>query len=78
MMTPSVMDGYQIYKIGDPVTFVWNFTSLQVTPTALNVQAYCTDGAQYFPIAMNVSAGTTEVVWDTGAYQNTALSKLPM
>lgn len=78
MRTPSVYDGYQIYKIGDPVTFVWNYTSLQVTPTALNIQAFCTAGMQYFPIAMNVSADTTQAVWDTGIYQRTALSKLPM
>lgn len=78
MKTPGVYDGYQIYKIGDPVTFVWNYTSLQVAPTAINVQAYCTDGAQYFPIMMNASADTTEAIWDTGAYQSTALSKLPV
>lgn len=78
MKTPGVYDGYQIYKIGDPVTFVWNYTSLQVAPTAINVQAYCTDGAQYFPIMMNASADTTEAIWDTEAYQSSALSKLPV
>lgn len=78
MKTPSALDGYQIYKINDPITFVWNFTSLQVTPTALNVEAYCTDGAQFFPIAMNVSADTTQVVWDTEEYQRTGLVKFPV
>lgn len=78
MRTPSVYDGYQIYKIGDPVTFVWNYTSLQATPTALNIEAFCTAGVRYFQIASNVSADTTQVIWDTGAYQNTALAKLPM
>lgn len=78
MRTPSVYDGYQIYKIGDPVTFVWNYTSLQVTPTALNIEAFSTAGMRYFQIASNVSADTTEAIWDTGAYQSTALGKLPM
>lgn len=78
MRTPSVYDGYQIYKIGDPVTFVWNYTSLQSTPTALNIKAFCTAGMQFFPIALNVSGDTTQAVWDTGAYQTTALAKLPM
>lgn len=78
MRTPSVYDGYQLYKIGDPVTFVWNYTSLQVTPTALNIEAFCTLGARRFEIASNVSADTTEVVWDTGKFQQTALGKLPV
>lgn len=78
MVTPSVFDGNQLYKIGDPITFVWNFTSLQVTPTALNIEAYCTFGARRFEIASNMSADTTEVVWDTGKFQQTALGKLPV
>jgi hypothetical protein len=77
MQTPALTDGYQIYKIGQPVTFKWNYTSIQASPTAINVEAYCTDGATYFTIAGNVSADTTEVVWDTGDYQQTATAKLP-
>lgn len=78
MKNPSVFDGYQLYKIGDKVTFAWNYTSLQVTPTALNIEAFCTLGARRFDIASNVSADTTEVVWDTGKFQQTALGKLPV
>jgi len=78
MQTPALTDGYQIYKIGQPVTFKWNYTSIQASPTALNVEAYCTDGATYFTIAGNVSADTTEVVWDTGNYQQSATAKLPV
>jgi hypothetical protein len=29
------------YKIGSTVTFSWEYTSVQVTPTAIAVQAYC-------------------------------------
>jgi hypothetical protein len=78
MQTPSLIDGYQIYKIGQPVTFKWNYTSLQASPTAINVEAYCTEGATYFTIAGNVSADTTEVVWDTEGYQASATAKLPV
>ncbi|CUS10889.1 unnamed protein product [Tuber aestivum] len=78
MQTPALTDGYQIYKIGQPVTFKWNYTSIQASPTAINVEAFCTDGATYFNIAANVSADTTEVVWDTGDYQQTATAKLPV
>jgi len=60
------------------VTFVWNYTDLIVTPTALNVEAYCTDGANYFTIAKNLSAHNTKAVWDTGEYQSTATIKLPV
>ncbi|RPA96456.1 hypothetical protein L873DRAFT_1791612 [Choiromyces venosus 120613-1] len=78
MQTPALTDGYQIYKIGQPVTFKWNYTSIQASPTAINVEAYCTDGATYFTIAGNISADTTEAVWDTGDYQQSATAKLPV
>ncbi|QSZ35623.1 hypothetical protein DSL72_008493 [Monilinia vaccinii-corymbosi] len=72
LMNPSATT---YYKIGDYVTFAWNFTSLQATPTAVNVMATCQANAQLYTIAMNHTvAGTTQAVtWDTGAYQATAV-----
>jgi len=78
MVTPGVMDGYQIYKIGETLTFAWNYTDVVVTPTAINVVAFCQAVNQDFTITGNVSAQETKVLWDTGAYQSSATVKLPV
>jgi len=76
MLTPNIMSGSQFYRIGDYVTFAWNYTSLLATPTAINVMATCTANEQLYTLAMNqtVSNATGAVTWDTGSYQATALS----
>ena len=76
MITPSVQDGEQYYKIGDFVTFRWNYTSLEATPTAVNVVATCKENNQLYTIAMNqtVTNATQAVTWDTSGYQKTAAS----
>lgn len=73
MITPNVIAGAQYYKIGDWVHFKWNYTSLQATPTAINVVATCSQNQATYTIASNQSVGDTgEVFWDTGAYQSSA------
>ena len=76
MVTPNVISGSQFYKIGDFVTFAWNYTSLLATPTAIDVMATCTANQQLYTIAVNqtVTNATGAVTWDTSAYQSTALS----
>lgn len=76
MITPAIIEGPQYYKVGDFVTFAWNYTSLLATPTAINIMATCTANQQLYTIAANqtVSNATGAVTWDTGAYQQTALS----
>lgn len=77
MLTPAVVAGAQYYKIGQQVTFVWNYTSLEATPTAVNIMATCTANKQLYTIAANQTVGnsTGVVTWDTGAYQSTALAE---
>jgi hypothetical protein len=42
MLTPAASDASSTYyKIGTTVTFSWSYTSVQVRPTAVNVEAYC-------------------------------------
>lgn len=54
------------YKIGDNVTFAWNYTSLQVTPTAINVIATCSENHGTWTLTSNMSVEETgKVVWDT-------------
>lgn len=76
MLTPAAISGQQYFKIGDFVTFGWNYTSLEATPTAVNVLATCTANQQLYTLAANVtvSNATNAVTWDTGSYQQTAAS----
>jgi len=74
MVTPAPIDGAQYYKIEDYVTFAWNYTSLSVTPTAVDVLASCATNNQMYTIALNqsITGPTGAVTWDTGEYQSTA------
>jgi len=73
MVTPASTASTSYYAIGDWVTFAWDFTSLEGTPTAVDVLA--TFSSVSYTIALNNSvptgANTTQtVLWDTSAYQN--------
>jgi len=75
MLTPSALALPSYYKIGDYVTFGWNYTSLIVTPTAIDVVASCRANDQIYTIAANQSINSNNsnaVLWDTGSYQSTA------
>lgn len=73
MVTPAVIAGPQYYKIGDHVTFAWNYTSLSVTPSYIDVLASCSMNSQMYTITANQSVDPTgAVIWDTGNYQASA------
>lgn len=74
LLTPAATQA-AFFKIGDYVTFAWNYTSLYATPTAINIMATCTANAQLYTIAANqtVNNATGAVTWDTGGYQATAV-----
>ncbi|KAJ5225421.1 hypothetical protein N7468_006646 [Penicillium chermesinum] len=69
MITPaSTTTTY--YKIGHNVTFVWNYTSLSVTPSAIDVVASCSLNSATYTLTSNMSVKETgSLVWDTGKYQ---------
>ncbi|KAK1142266.1 hypothetical protein N8T08_008011 [Aspergillus melleus] len=72
MLTPST-GASSYYKIGEHVTFVWNYTSLLVTPSAVNVIASCSLNSATYTISSNMSVEETgKVVWDTKKYQANA------
>ena len=73
-MTPAPVSGEQFFKVGDFVTFAWNYTSLSITPTAIDVFASCATNDNLYTIALNqtVKGPTGAVTWDTGDYQATA------
>jgi hypothetical protein len=76
LMTPAATDGYMLYKIGDVLTWVWNYTDVIIEPTAINVVAYCSEASADFTITQNASWPITAATWDTGEYQSTATAKL--
>ena len=66
MITPSAIAVAQYYKIGDHVTFAWNYTSLSVTPSAIDVLVSCSANSATYTITNNASVDATgRVVWDT-------------
>jgi hypothetical protein len=65
MVTPNALAGDQFYKVGNYITFAWNYTSLSVTPSHIDVLASCSANQATYTIAVNVSAQETKVVWDT-------------
>ncbi|KAH3938844.1 hypothetical protein HBH70_060320 [Parastagonospora nodorum] len=65
MVTPNALAGDQFYKVGQYVTFAWNYTSLSVTPSAIDILASCSANQATYTIAVNQSAQETKIVWDT-------------
>lgn len=47
------------------MTFGWNYTSLIVKPSAIDVLATCTLNDATYTIASNMSFAKSSVVWDT-------------
>ncbi|KAF2135120.1 uncharacterized protein K452DRAFT_239924 [Aplosporella prunicola CBS 121167] len=78
MITPGPYDGSQYYKIGDWVTFAWNYTSLSVTPSAINVLASCSVNSATYTIAANMSVGNGPgtVYWNTNDTKASATQSL--
>lgn len=68
MITPAAIDGSQYFRVGQYVTFAWNYTSLSNTPSAIDVLASCSLNSATYTIAANMSVEATQtLVWDTGA-----------
>ena len=63
MLTPAATT-ITYFKIGEDVTLVWNYTSLQVTPSKIDVLASNTAGT--WTLTSNASVEETgSVVWKT-------------
>jgi hypothetical protein len=72
MITPDVYAGSQLYKIGDYVTWGWNYTNLQATPTAVDVLVSCSKAQQTITLTQNMTfAQPGSFTWDTNAYMQT-------
>lgn len=72
MLTPATTTGSALYRIGETITFVWNYTSLQGTPSAVDVLASCTTATQTVTLTQNMTwEATGTFTWDTNKYLQT-------
>ncbi|KAH7127696.1 hypothetical protein EDB81DRAFT_809881 [Dactylonectria macrodidyma] len=80
MQTPvTTAQATPLYKIGDYVTFGWNYTSLQGTPSAVDVLVSCSAASETWTLTTNMTFKTkAEFVWDTEAEATNADSPLPV
>ncbi|KAK7747131.1 hypothetical protein SLS62_009186 [Diatrype stigma] len=72
MISPPTTAGSQYYKIEapTPITWVWNYTSLQGTPTAIDVMVSCSTATASWTLTQNMTfEETASFTWDTRAYQ---------
>ncbi|KAK2062519.1 hypothetical protein LY76DRAFT_589379 [Colletotrichum caudatum] len=67
MITPApAQQAINLYKIGDYVTWGWNYTNLQATPTAIDVLVSCSAMAQTWTLTQNMSfAQPASFTWDS-------------
>ncbi|KAK0646129.1 hypothetical protein B0T16DRAFT_412701 [Cercophora newfieldiana] len=80
MATPAATAGYQLYKLKHEfVTFGWNYTNLQGTPTAVDVLVSCSKAAQTWTLTQNMTFATPgSYVWDLDKFQEENIkSQLP-
>lgn len=73
MITPAATST-TYFRIGQNATFVWNYTSLSVTPSKVNVVASCSLNSATYTISSNMTVKETgKLVWDTNATQTIPL-----
>lgn len=66
MLTPSALAQTTYYKIGDHVTFAWNYTSLSISPSKIDAVVSCSTNSATYTLLNNASFEKTgSVVWDT-------------
>lgn len=72
MITPATTDGTQLYKIENPtpITWVWNYTSLQGKPNAIDVVVSCSTASASWTLTQNMTFEPTATFhWDTKKFQ---------
>ncbi|KAI0023246.1 hypothetical protein F4780DRAFT_777026 [Xylariomycetidae sp. FL0641] len=76
MITPSALASTTLYRINDPdpITWVWNYTSLQGTPTAIDVMVSCSVASETWTLTQNMTfKETATFTWDTNKFQSEAV-----
>ncbi|KAH8895086.1 hypothetical protein GQ53DRAFT_77040 [Thozetella sp. PMI_491] len=80
MTQPAATDGTQLYKIKDYITWGWNYTNLQATPTAVDVLISCSSVSATWTLTSNMTyQSQASYTWDSGKFQaDNPQSQLPV
>lgn len=80
MLTPATTaQATPLFKISDHVTFAWNYTGLQGTPTALDVLVSCSAAAETWTLTNNMTFDPEPTfIWDTKEQANDVEKPLPV
>ena len=72
MLTPATTAlPTPLYKIGDHVTFAWNYTDLLAPPTAVDVLLSCSTATSTWTLTNNMTFQTkAHYTWDTNKQAN--------
>lgn len=67
MITPDTTQvATALYKIGDNIELAWNYTSLQATPTAVDVLVSCSAASETWTLTANMTFETeVNYIWES-------------
>ncbi|KAI1638867.1 hypothetical protein F4809DRAFT_222579 [Biscogniauxia mediterranea] len=77
MITPATTDGTTLYRIDNtvPITWVWNYTSLQGSPSAIDVMISCSTVSATWTLTQNMTfEPTATFTWDSNAFQESNIA----
>ncbi|KAL7940926.1 hypothetical protein V8C42DRAFT_202889 [Trichoderma barbatum] len=80
MQTPNVFaPAAALYKIGDFVTWGWNYTNVLGTPTAVDVLISCSANSETWTLTSNMTFKTSvSYVWDSSVQETSVEQPLPV
>ncbi|KAJ8119964.1 hypothetical protein ONZ43_g3204 [Nemania bipapillata] len=82
MISPPTTSAMPLYRIDntDPITWKWNYTSLQGTPSAIDVLISCSKATATWTLTQNMTfAPTATFTWDSNKFQQEQIgSQLPV
>ncbi|KAI1501269.1 hypothetical protein F5X99DRAFT_383345 [Biscogniauxia marginata] len=77
MITPATTDGTTLYRIDNtvPITWVWNYTSLQASPSAIDVMISCSTVSATWTLTQNMTfEPTATFTWDSNKFQESNIA----
>jgi hypothetical protein len=80
METPNVFAASAaLYKIGDYITWGWNYTNLLGTPTAIDVLISCSTASETWTLTSNMTFKTAgSYTWDSSVQESSIEEPLPV
>ncbi|KAL6862112.1 hypothetical protein J3F83DRAFT_746742 [Trichoderma novae-zelandiae] len=80
MQTPNVFAAAAaLYKIGDYITWGWNYTNILGTPTAIDVLISCSTASETWTLTSNMTfKPSAAYTWDSSVQESSVESPLPV